>query len=201
MNRTLGGIPIIGWVVALGAVVGGALWLKKRQAKSGASPTAAAQPAFTQAQEVQDFQIFSSLTSSQQASDLSFVSEMASLFSGGGSPTSSTAGGGAGGGGGAGTTTTTPNPGGSMVPSPAATGSAPPATVAASSLPWVSAASAAANPSSIAGNQPGTNIPNYGVQSASGPNGAPGYAPAPAAGSPFYAKEPANVDPATWLAI
>lgn len=133
MNRTLGGIPIIGWIVALGAVVGGSLWLKKRQATSGASSTTAGQqPQFTQAQEVQDFQIFSSLTSAQQASDLNMVSELASLFSGG---SSSAATGSGSGGGGAGTTTTpttTTTPPASAIPSPAPTGTAPPATVPAS---------------------------------------------------------------------
>ncbi|HUO48231.1 MAG TPA: hypothetical protein VMU09_05310 [Acidimicrobiales bacterium] len=73
------------WYVlaAIGAVLGGAWWVKRKQTSAG-TPTAAATPAFSQAQEVQDFQIFSALTSAQQGSDLNFVGQMLSLFSGGG---------------------------------------------------------------------------------------------------------------------
>lgn len=94
MNR----IPLWGWAAALGAIVGGAWLLKKRQTTSPASAaSAAAAPAFSQQQQVQDFQIFSALTSAQQGSDLNFVGQMLSLFAGGAAPGSAAAtGGGAG---------------------------------------------------------------------------------------------------------
>lgn len=130
MNRSIGGIPIVGWITALGALIGGIWYIKKRQGSTGA--TTAAQPQFTQAQEVQDFQIFSSLTSAQQASDLNMVSELASLFSGGGGSSSAATGSGSGGGGAGTTTTPTTTPPASAIPSPAPTGTAPPATVPAS---------------------------------------------------------------------
>jgi len=77
--------------------------------------TPAGQPSFTQAQEVQDFQVFSALTGAQQASDLNFLSEVASLFSGGSST--------------GGTSTPTSTPAGTA---PANTGTAPPTTTAQS---------------------------------------------------------------------
>jgi hypothetical protein len=136
MNRTIGGLPLIYWIGALGLGIGAFVWMKKKGTSSGAPATAkAGAPAsFTQAQEVQDFQVFSALTSSQQASDLNFLSEFAGLFSGG----SSTSGAGAGAGSSAGTGGT--NPGGanipspttSSIPSPPSTGTAPPATTPAS---------------------------------------------------------------------
>ena len=155
MNRTIGGIPVLYWLAGLGAVIGGALWLKKKQA-AGTSTATAKTPPFTQAQEVQDFQIFSSLTSAQQASDLSMVSELASLFGGGGSSaTGSTSGGG----GGSGAASGSSGGGGtSAVPSPPSTGTTAPATVPASSasvLPEISSTQAYpsnyifANPSSL----------------------------------------------------
>jgi hypothetical protein len=119
--RTVGGIPIIGWIGALAVGVVGFLWFKKQSAAS--STGTAAKPGqtqpFTQAQEVQDFQVFSALTGAQQASDLNFLTEVAGLFSGG----SSTASGGGTTGGGGG--------GGSSVPSPPPTGTTPPATTPA----------------------------------------------------------------------
>lgn len=109
-GRTIGGLPLIVWVGAIGAGIFGFWWVKKRSTSTGStSPgTKAATPSFTQAQEVQDFQIFSALTGAQQASDLNFLSEVAGLFSGG----TSTGTGGSGGG----------------VPSPPSTGTTPPAT-------------------------------------------------------------------------
>jgi hypothetical protein len=135
MNRTIGGIPLTVWLAALGGIVGISLYVKKKQ---GSSTTGtAATPAFTQTQEVQDFQIFSSLTGAQQASDLNMVSELAGLFSGGGSSATGsssgggTSGGGSGGGGSTGSTSTptaTSTPA-SAIPSPPSTGAAPPTTV------------------------------------------------------------------------
>jgi hypothetical protein len=124
MNRTIGGIPIIGWVAALGAIVAGALYIKKKNSTT-ATPAASKTPPFTQAQEVQDFQVFSALTGAQQASDLNMVSELAGLFAGGSSPTSAT---GSGGGSGGGTS------GGSGIPSPPSTGTPPPTTYPASQM-------------------------------------------------------------------
>lgn len=101
----------------------GFVWFQKRSTSSGtASPATAGktgQPAFSQAQEVQDFQVFSALTSAQQGSDLNFLTEVAGLLGGG----SSTAGG---------STVPTGSGGGNGVPSPPSTGTAPPATVPAS---------------------------------------------------------------------
>jgi hypothetical protein len=120
MNRTIGGLPLIYWIGALGIGVGAFVWIKKRGASGGAaSPGTAAKGAapntFTQAQEVQDFQVFSALTGAQQASDLNFLSEVAGLFAGG-SSTGTTGGSTSGGG------------GGSTVPSPPSTGTTAPAT-------------------------------------------------------------------------
>ena len=109
-------------IAAAGVGVGAFLWFRKRSAQatsSSASPATAQRAgtsSFTQAQEVQDFQIFSALTSAQQGSDLNFLTEVAGLF-GGGSST--------------GTPATT---GGSGVPSPPSTGTVAPATVPASAL-------------------------------------------------------------------
>lgn len=126
MNRTIGGLPLIYWIGALGLGIGAFVWIKKRGA-STTSPGSAAKPGaanqFTQAQEVQDFQIFSALTGAQQASDLNMVSELAGLFSGGSS--TGTTGGAVTGSGGGGT-------GGSAVPSPPSTGTAVPTTIPAS---------------------------------------------------------------------
>lgn len=83
---SIAGIPISMWTIGIIAGVLGYLWMRKRlqpQSASGAQP---GQPTFTQQQEVQDFQIFSALTGQQQASDLNFLGEVASLFAGGGSP-------------------------------------------------------------------------------------------------------------------
>lgn len=130
MNRTIGGLPLVYWLGALGAGVIGFLYFRKKAAASTSPATgartvggAAGQPQFTQQQEVQDFQIFSALTGQQQASDLSFLSEIAGLFSGGSST---------------GTTPTAPGGGGTTPPpatvppptatAPPATGTAPPAT-------------------------------------------------------------------------
>ena len=125
MNRTIGGIPLIYWIGALGAGILGFAWFRKKS--SGSSTTgAAAKPAansFTQAQEVQDFQIFSALTGAQQGADLNFLTEVAGLFSGGQSTGVTSTPVGSGGGGGS-----SPSP----IPSPAPTGTAPPATAPAS---------------------------------------------------------------------
>lgn len=124
-GRTIGGIPIIGWVIAVGVGIAGFAWFKKKgsASSSAAAGAAAKTPSFTQAQEVQDFQIFSALTSAQQGSDLNFLSEVAGLFSGGSSTGTTGTGTGAAGGG-------APSP----IPSPAPTGTAPPATVPASTV-------------------------------------------------------------------
>jgi len=102
------------WAAALGAVVFGYWWMRKRTTQP---PTPAGgqsgPPPFTQQQEVSDFQIFSSLTGAQQASDLNFLSEVAGLFAGGQSPTSNT-------------------PGGTGT-APPSTGTAPPSTTPAAS--------------------------------------------------------------------
>jgi hypothetical protein len=129
VNRTIGGLPLIYWIGALGLGIGVFAWIKKKGGAAGAtSPATAGKGAtansFTQAQEVQDFQIFSSLTGAQQASDLNFLSEVAGLFSGGSSTgTGSTTGGSS-----TGTGSTTGSSGGSSIPSPPSTGTAPPAT-------------------------------------------------------------------------
>jgi hypothetical protein len=74
------------WAAGLGVGFLGFWWIKKRGTTSSTSPaTTGAQPNFSQTQEVQDFQIFSSLTGAQQASDLNFLTEVAGLFGGGGS--------------------------------------------------------------------------------------------------------------------
>jgi hypothetical protein len=99
-------IPPLYWVIGLVAGIGALVWIKKRGA-TGSPGTATGAPSFTQAQEVQDFQIFSALTSQQQASDLNMVSELAGLFSGGSS-------------------TGTGSGGGSGSPSPPSTGAVPP---------------------------------------------------------------------------
>ncbi len=118
MNRPAG-IPLVVWIGAIAAGIGGFAWFKKRSSGTPASPATATktgQPGFSQAQEVQDFQVFSALTSAQQGSDLSFLTQMASLFAGGSST---------------GTTTNTPTTG---VPSPTSTGTTSPATVPASTV-------------------------------------------------------------------
>lgn len=138
MNRTIGGLPLVYWIGALGVGVIGFLWFKKRGAAASQSPASKATlggsaPAFSQQQEVQDFQIFSALTSAQQASDLNFLGQVGSLFSGGSSTGTSTV---PGGGGGSTQTppTTTPPPTAPAppptVPAPPSTGTAPPATQA-----------------------------------------------------------------------
>ena len=136
MNRP-GGIPLIFWIGGLAVGIGGFAFLRKRSASSGAASPATAsktgQPAFSQAQEVQDFQVFSALTSAQQGSDLSFLTEVAGLFGGG----SSTAGG---------STVPTGSGGGSGTPSPPSTGTAPPATTPAST-----------------GSAPAASLPGYGA--------------------------------------
>lgn len=82
MTRTIFGVPLWGVLAGAGAF-GVALWyIKRKQSQSGAT-TPGGQPAFSQAQEIQDFQVFSQLTQSQQASDLSIFGQMLSLFGGG----------------------------------------------------------------------------------------------------------------------
>jgi hypothetical protein len=131
MERTIGGIPLLGWLIAIGIGIGGLAWIKKHGAAAPSTPGGT--PQFSQTQEVSDFQIFSSLTAAQQASDLNFLTEVASLFSGGSSTGATTGGGsvsGSTGGSGGGTATTTPPPvTTSPVTSPPATGVAPPATM------------------------------------------------------------------------
>lgn len=158
MNRTIGGIPLIYWIGALGLGIGAFAWIKKKSSGSSAPATGAAAktPSFTQAQEVQDFQIFSALTGAQQASDLNFLTEVAGLFSGGSS--TGTTGGAATGSGGGGT-------GGSAVPSPPSTGTTAPATVPASTTPSASPqASTASAPaaSAPAGDTAGTPLGGFG---------------------------------------
>lgn len=114
MNGRVAGIPISVWGIGIIGGIVGFMWIRKRSSSStGAGGAAPGQPTFTQQQEVQDFQIFSSLTGAQQASDLNFLGEVASLFAGGG------------------TQQTTPQTGGSTTPSPPSTGAAPPATTPA----------------------------------------------------------------------
>jgi hypothetical protein len=121
MNRTIGGMPIWLWAAGLGIGVLGFLWIKKRGTSGSSSPGTAAQPAFTQTQEVQDFQIFSALTGAQQASDLNFLGQVAGLFGGGSSTATAPP-----------TTPSTP-----VAPAPPSTGTVPPAAA-----PVVPAASA-----------------------------------------------------------
>jgi hypothetical protein len=113
VNRTIAGLPVAYWAAGLLAGVIGFVWMRSRtkSPSGGATTGSAATPTFTQAQEVQDFQIFSALTGAQQASDLNFLGEVAGLFAGGGTTGSSTPGSG----------------GGSTVPSPPSTPGVPPA--------------------------------------------------------------------------
>ena len=89
MNDRIAGIPLYVWAVGMVAGIYGFMWMRRRSGGTTSSTTATGtppgQPVFTQAQEVQDFQIFSALTGQQQGSDLNFLSEVASLFSGGAS--------------------------------------------------------------------------------------------------------------------
>jgi hypothetical protein len=86
---------------------------RTKSPSGGATTGPAATPPFTQAQEVQDFQIFSALTGAQQASDLNFLGEVAGLFAGGSSPTTSAA-------------TTGGSGGSTTTPAPPNTGAIPP---------------------------------------------------------------------------
>jgi hypothetical protein len=108
-------MPVTWWAVGLIAGVVGFMWVRKRSSSTPATGAAgpSGTPTFTQQQEVQDFQIFSSLTGAQQASDLNFLSEVAGLFAGGSSTQTPTAP----------TTPSTPT-----TPSPPSTGTAPPTT-------------------------------------------------------------------------
>jgi hypothetical protein len=117
VNRTIGGIPLTYWAGALIAGIVGFMYFRKRSTSptGGGGAQQPGQPSFTQQQEVQDFQIFSALTSQQQASDVSFLGQVASLFSGGSS-------------------TGTP-PTGTTPSSPPVTPSAPPATTPAPAAP------------------------------------------------------------------
>lgn len=143
MNRP-GGLPIIVWIGALAAGIGGFVWLRKRNSSSSgtASPATAGktgQPAFSQAQEVQDFQVFSALTSAQQGSDLNFLNEVAGFLGGGSSTGMSSSGVGGSASGGSSST---------GIPSPPTTDTVSPATELASSVtsapPSVLASSVAA---------------------------------------------------------
>jgi hypothetical protein len=107
VNRSFLGIPVTYWAVGVIAGVIGFVWLRSRTKAPGGGAGTPAAPSFTQAQEVQDFQIFSALTGAQQASDLNFLSEVAGLFAGGSSPSSASG-------------------GGSTVPAPPSTGAIPP---------------------------------------------------------------------------
>jgi hypothetical protein len=111
------------WAVGIIGGIVGFMWIRSRTQSSTTSKTQPGQPTFTQAQEVQDFQIFSSLTGAQQASDLNFLSEVAGLFAGGSTASSSS---GTSSGGGSGTPTT---------PSPAPTGTTAPTTTSAPKAP------------------------------------------------------------------
>lgn len=165
MNRTIGGIPLIYWIGALGVGILGFAWFRKKSTGSGAATTGAAAktPSFTQAQEVQDFQIFSALTGAQQASDLNFLTEVAGLFSGG-SSTGATGGAATGGGGGGGS----PSP----IPSPPSTGTAPPATVPKSTVtPAPPAASAPQNQPGYGAGLGTLEAQNPGILQANSPGG------------------------------
>jgi len=166
VNRTIGGIPLIYWIGALGVGVLGFMWFKKKSSGSTTATTGAAAktPAFSQAQEVQDFQVFQALTGAQQASDINFLTEVAGLFSGGQSTGAAGTGSGVSGGGGGGSS--------SPIPSPANTGTPVPATVPASAAaaPAPSAPAPSSEPGYGAGlaqllaanpglGQPGTNTP------------------------------------------
>lgn len=149
--RSVGGLPIWAWGAAIAVGIGGFAWVKRGSAKSSGTSSPKAGPGgavpFTQAQEVQDFQIFSALTSAQQGADLNMLSEVAGLFSGGPSTSATGAGSGSVGGGGGGST------GVSTIPSPTPTGSAPPTTVPVSSL----------KPTSIPATPPASSEPGYGA--------------------------------------
>jgi hypothetical protein len=166
VNRTIGGIPLIYWIGALGVGILGFAWFRKKSTGTATTGAAAKTPAFSQQQEVQDFQVFQSLAGAQQASDLNFLTEVAGLFSGG-SSTGTPAGGSATGGGGGGGSS-------SPIPSPPSTGTAPPATVPASQTKAVPPAASTPSPQSQPGygsgvaellaanpglGQPGTNTP------------------------------------------
>lgn len=127
MRRSIGGLPLWAWVAALGAVVGGAVLVKRRQSGSAAGATSpAVQQPFSAQQEMQDFQVFQALTSAQQSSDLGFVSQMLAMFGAGGGTAATGAAPGSGGGGSSSTgiplpappTTSSPAPptGGTQVP-------------------------------------------------------------------------------------
>lgn len=75
------------WALGAGALalIGGIWYIKRKQAAPATSTVSGGQPPFTQAQQIQDYQIFSQLTSAQQSSDLSLVGQMLSLFGGGAS--------------------------------------------------------------------------------------------------------------------
>lgn len=145
MNR----VPLWGWALAVGAFVGGIWYIKKHQGQAalGSSSNAAKTPAFSQAQEVQDFQIFSSLTQAQQASDLSFVGQMLSLFAGGSSSSSTTGSSGGGGGGGSGSTPP------ATTPSPPPFTTTPPSTTPPSTLPGAPSTSSTLPSSNALGTQ------------------------------------------------
>lgn len=143
MKRTIGGLPLWMWGAGLVAVIGAASYLKKRSAKTTATPAAATSAttgAFSSQQQLQDFGIFQSLTQGQQGSDLQYLSTVLSLFGGSSSPsgTSTTSGGSGGGGGTLPTTVSTSsgagtNPGGTATAVPVTPGSA--ASIAANTLP------------------------------------------------------------------
>jgi len=89
MNDRIAGIPLYVWAVGMVAGIYGFMWMRRRSGGTTSSTTATGtppgQPVFTQAQEVQDFQVFSALTGQQQGSDLNFLTEVAQLFAGGAS--------------------------------------------------------------------------------------------------------------------
>jgi hypothetical protein len=130
--RRPAGIPPIFWLVGIAAGLGAFAWLRKRSSGTAAASPATAgktgQPAFSQAQEVQDFQIFSSLTGAQEASDLNFLSEVAGLFGGQSSGTTGTVSG-------SGTSSAGTGTASTGTTSPASTGSTSPTTVPASQQP------------------------------------------------------------------
>lgn len=152
MNRTIGGIPLIYWIGALGLGIGAFAWIKKRGASSSPATAGATAktPAFSQAQEVQDFQVFQALTGAQQGADLNFLTEAGGLFGGG----SSTAATGSGSGTGSGTGSGSGGSGGSPIPAPVSTGTVPPATVPASTVAKA-VPTAVAAPAPAASSEPG----------------------------------------------
>lgn len=150
MTRTIAGLPLWAWLVGAAAFGGSIWWIKRGQQKSGQGGSkASAAPAFSKTQEIQDFQIYSQLTSAQQASDLSFVGTMLQLFQGGTSSGTTTGGG----------TATTTAPATTTTPTTTPTPAAAPASAAAPAP----AAAAAPAPAAAAAPSPAVTTPTVTV--------------------------------------